>query len=937
MDLEKKRYVIGIDLGTTNSAVSYVDLDAIAADASAQNDAKKSRIKIFNPPQLVGPGEIGRLPVLPSFLYIPGTYDISKDAIRIPWKTSSDNFSGTFARDHGAKVPARLVSSAKSWLCHGNVDRKAKILPWGSGSDVFKVSPVQATAAYLEHIKKAWNMTKGDDEEAYLENQVIVLTVPASFDEVARDLTVEAAAMADLKNITLLEEPLAAFYSWLISHEKDWHNYVHENELILVCDIGGGTTDFTLITLQYVDGSLRFERIAVGDHLILGGDNIDLALARRVEKNFGKNKPALTGDRWKTLCHYCRHAKENILDGRTDRETITLMGEGSSLIAGTISAQLSREELETTVLDGFFPLVNASETKAESPSSKKGITEFGLPYEQEPAMTKHLGWFLEHHRKDVETLLHKHAKPDLVLFNGGSLKPEIIREKIRAAIRHWFDEPDTGVPRVLENPNPDLAVALGAAYYGLVKVGEGVKVGSGSARGYYLRIATKDQENGSAAKSDMALCLVERGVDEGSRIDLTDKKFDVLANQPVSFEIYSSSYRSGDRHGDVVEIDDSMTPLPPIQTVVEFGKKGEKKAIPVTIEADYTEMGTLALYCRSQVSTHRWRLQFQLRDTTEHLQIDDDAVLEETTVTNACNEVKQAFSPNTAKQRVTRLMKTITTIVEHPKKKWPLSFIRSLSDELLKVIDTRALTLEHEKRWLNLTGFCLRPGFGDGFDPQRVKKLWKIFKQGTTFSKNQQILAEWWILWRRVAAGLSAGQQRQFSQDLMPLVFPKKNPPRKIGNQELLEIWMAIANMERMLISDKIKWGRYFLNNLQPDGSKPQHFWALSRIGARELLYGPADKVVSPNEISVWINKLLKKKWPDTQTVGNTLSQLGRMTGDRMRDITPDTADRIVSWMTQNGCPASHIRRLKEVVPVAKQEENAIFGESLPAGMILHI
>ncbi|MCK5784396.1 MAG: Hsp70 family protein, partial [Desulfobacterales bacterium] len=461
MILDDKRYVIGIDLGTTNSAVSYVEPASENGTDQQPEKPLKQRIKIFKVPQLTGSGEVNRVSVLPSFLYIPGAYDISKDSISLPWKTDENNFSGVFARDHGAKIPARLVSSAKSWLCHNNVDRHSKILPWGSGDDVYKVSPIQATASYLKHLKRAWNHEKGDDEDLYFENQMIVITVPASFDEVARDLTVEAATQAGLKNVTLLEEPLAAFYSWLIRHEHDWNKRVNENELILVCDVGGGTTDFTLITLISVDGSPRFERIAVGDHLILGGDNIDLALARHVETGFGKNKPALTGDKWKTLCHQCRQAKENILNGNTDSEKITIMGEGRGLIAGTVSSTLLRESLEKIVLDGFFPLVDSKTIKKKE--AKKAITEFGLPYEQEPAMTRHLGWFLDHHKDDVEKILNKSPFPDLVLFNGGSLKPSIIQDRIRESIRHWFDQENAETPRVLENPDPDLAVALGAS------------------------------------------------------------------------------------------------------------------------------------------------------------------------------------------------------------------------------------------------------------------------------------------------------------------------------------------------------------------------------------------------------------------------------------------------------------------------------------------
>ncbi|MBW2370272.1 MAG: Hsp70 family protein, partial [Deltaproteobacteria bacterium] len=387
-------------------------------------------IKLFRTHQLTGPGEINRLPVLPSFLYIPGEYEISKEALALPWQTSEDHLVGAFARDHGATVPARLVSSAKSWLCHSRVDRHAKILPWGSGGKVAKVSPVQATAAYLTHIRNAWNRFHGDDAELFLENQMVVITVPASFDEVARDLTVEAASVAGIRRITLLEEPLAAFYSWLISHEHRWRQFVKPNELILVCDVGGGTTDFTLISMQETSGSPRFERLAVGDHMMLGGDNMDLALARQVEMRFSGKTASLSQDRWKILCHQCRQAKEAILAGSVDSRTITLMGSGSRLIAGTLSAELTREDVEQSVLDGFYPLV--TDREAGKQTSKKAITEFGLPYESESAITRHLGRFLRNHQDEIRTRLGKKtAAPDLILFNGGALKPKITRERIR--------------------------------------------------------------------------------------------------------------------------------------------------------------------------------------------------------------------------------------------------------------------------------------------------------------------------------------------------------------------------------------------------------------------------------------------------------------------------------------------------------------------------
>jgi molecular chaperone DnaK (HSP70) len=931
LDLDDQRYIIGIDLGTTNSAVSYVDLN--------DKDNRGARIRLFPIPQLTGPGEISRLPVLPSFLYIPGDYDISKESLAADGGAHGDHFAGAYARDHGAKVPARLVSSAKSWLCHANADRKAPILPWGASKEVQKISPIQTTAAYLRHIRTAWNRRQSDDE-AFLEHQMVIITVPASFDEVAREMTLEAANAAGMNRVILLEEPLAAFYSWLMTHEQEWHTWVKPNDLILICDVGGGTTDFTLIYLREVDGSPRFERIAVGDHLILGGDNIDLALARGIETQFSKTRHSLSGDRWKTLCHQCRQAKETLLDGRSDSQKITLMGEGGQLIAGTLTATLKYKEVSETILNGFFPLVNSGEEKSQA--VRKGITEFGLPYEQEPAITRHLCWFLERHMSDVTSFLGKdRPEPDIILFNGGSLKPAVIQERIRVAIRQWFRQPDDTLPRVLENPDPDLAVAMGAAYYGRVKIGQGVRVGSGSPRAYYLGVAGQTEANERDEKDQkQAICLVERGLEEGTDIELQDRQFEVLTNQPVTFDIYSSSFRSGDRCGDLVTIDDSLTPLPPIQTVIQYGKKGIQTRIPVHIAAGYTEMGSLALWCRSLKSPHRWHLQFQLRTVSAPVPVGDQEVFESSVVDEVREMVRKAFSDEASDTQLASLAKDISKRIERPRDQWPLTFIRSIADELIQLENVRTASPVSESRWLNSLGFCMRPGFADALDPHRMKKIWQIYIQGMHHPNHLQVQSEWWIMWRRVAGGLKPGRQRQFFQDLTPILFPGKGARKKVPHQQRLEIWMAVANMEHLLAKDKIKCGRRLLSEIKPKKSRPQHFWSLSRMGARELLYGPVDRVIPAKEVAAWIETLLSINWRDPRPIAAAIAQLARRTGDRTRDLNPADMERIMAWMTRDAQRKqqiqSHIRYLKEVVPLEKQEQTNMFGESLPAGIILH-
>ena len=928
LTLSDHHYVIGIDLGTTNCAVSYVDLAAAEKDGGP----KKKLIKIFQVPQLTGAGELSRDKVLPSFLYLPGSYDIAPDAVIHPFKTGEKRFAGKFARDYGAKVPDRLVSSAKSWLCHDKVDRKAPILPWGSPDDVGRVSPVEATAAYLTHIRKSWNKVHQKEEERFMEHQNVVITVPASFDEVARELTLEGAKLAGLKDVTLLEEPLAAFYSWLIWHEKDWADHVKPGELILVCDIGGGTSDFTLISLQESDGSPRFERIAVGDHLILGGDNIDLALARTVETLFGKNKPKLTGDRWKQLCHQCRKAKENILSGKKTSERIVLRGKGRDLIGGTVSAELTYETVKSVVLDGFFPVVTPENLPQKR--VRKGISEFGLPYEQEPAMTKHVGWFLDTHKETIRALSEKRSAPELILFNGGSLKPDIISDRIREGIRAWFSETDATLPRVLDNPDPDTAVALGASYYGMVKQGIGVRVGSGSARGYYLGVETGEQEK-------TAVCLVERGLDEGASVSLPDKNLKVITNRPVAFDLYSSSFRSGDKTGDVITVDDTLTQLPPLNTVIQYGKKGIERQLPVNMEADYTETGALVIRCASMVSDHKWRLNFQLRSGEAQRPVTEGEVFDDTLVNEACLAVKKAFEYDAKVSEkgntpVTSLAKKVASIVDRPKGKWPLSFIRSLTDELLKQTPHRTKTPEYEARWLNLTGYALRPGNGHAMDPKRVKQVWQLFRNGPEFTKNPQVRQEWWILYRRVAAGLTPGQQRQFFQEITPILLSPKGKAVKLSPQERVEIWMALANMERLLVKDKVKCGDTLIKEFTSAKTPDQYFWALSRIGAREPLYGSVDRCVNPHTATKWIRKITKGKWKSPLVAAKALVQLARKTGDMTRDVDDAVVEEILTYVANNNLPEKLTRPVTEIVQITEADQSDLFGEALPAGIVLH-
>ncbi len=929
------RYIIGIDLGTTNSAVAYIDFGKESPD-----------ISIFRIPQLVAPGEVSARPLLPSFLYLPGGYELPLDNIRLPWNDSIDYVVGEFAREQGSLVPDRLVSSAKSWLCHAKVDRTAPILPWGtSDSDIKKVSPVEASARYLEHIRQAWNyyIAHGRDEHLF-EEQLIVLTVPASFDEVARELTVDAAKKAGIPRLILLEEPLAAFYAWLYRNQDRWQERIQPGQIVLVCDVGGGTTDFTIVALNESEKGIKFDRLAVGDHLLLGGDNMDLALGRHIElSRFGK-AGSLDTKRWYQLCHQCRKAKETILQSDdVESVKVTVVGRGTRLIGDTVSATVRRETVEQLILDGFFPEVDINE--APEKTARTGLTEWGLPYVQDPAITRHLAAFW----KRFESLIsgetgRRHPYPDFMLFNGGALVPAVIRERLLNVVGSWFREitSNTWIPEELHNPRPDLAVAYGAAYYGLVRLGKGIRVGAGTPRSYYVQVGTVEGERDKYK----GLCIVPRGTEEGFQTELTEPSFQVITNRPVSFQLLSSITRLGDRLGDLVELEgDEVTLLPPIKTVLRFGKGGTVQKIPVNLVLKLTEVGTLDLWCKSLKTPHRWQLRFDVRQhvDTDKKDLPTGETLDEETIDKGLTIIRKTFTPGECQKNgvtPTELVKVLTRLFELPREKWSLQLIRRIADALIDVSEGRKLTFHHESRWLNLLGYCLRPGYGDPVDEWRIKQVWKIYHQGIVFPRQSQCRLEWWIFWRRVAGGLSPGQQQHVYQQVSGYFLgdtKKSKKLKKLSKQEMTELWMAIANFERLSADIKLSLGNVLLKQVMKSRKpRQQDLWSLSKFGARIPLYGPVDRVVAPDDVVPWVESLLSRLnvWADMLV--DPLLSICRFTGDRARDLPDDLRTRVYKAL-RNYASEDKLKVLFEVSSdgLSAQEREWSFGESLPLGLIL--
>jgi molecular chaperone DnaK (HSP70) len=940
--MPRSRYIIGIDLGTTNSALAYVD--------TRGRERPSADIHAFDVPQLVAPAETAPRAMLPSFLYLPGPHELPAGAADLPWVQGADRIVGEFARTQGARVPAHLVASAKSWLCHPGVDREADILPWGAPSEARRVSPVEASAAYIRHMRDAWNATFArDDPAAQFEAQEIVLTVPASFDEAARELTVEAAKRAGLASVTLLEEPQAAFYCWIVTHQDVWQREVRSGELILVCDIGGGTTDFSLITVVETPTGPGFRRVAVGDHLMLGGDNIDLALAHRIEAKLGGAR--LDNEQWSALRYSCRTAKEKLLsDSPPERWPVTIAGRGSRIIGGSIQSELTRGEVAEIVIDGFFPMTAPGEEPGKG--SKVGLQEFGLPFVSDPAIPKHLAAFLRRHKAEAIgqggfTPDNLPARPDAILFNGGALTPAIVRDRVVAVVSSWFageaDAP-TYRPRVLTNASLDLAVAHGAAYYGVVRRGGGIRIGGGTARSFYVGL---DQS------SDRPwLCVVPRDAQEGDEIAIERHDFDLLTDQPVSFPLASSSIRPNDKPGDLVAVQpDSIRDLPPLQTHIRVGRKAKAERVPVRLAAKVTEIGTIEVWCLSRTDDRRWRLQIQLRGRSNapsvSIPIVDPGVapvvIEQSELDAAISAITDAFA-SMDDQGPARLVKRLEEALDAPRDSWPPSALRALWDPIRESAEARKLSPRHESRWFNLAGYILRPGLGFPLDESRMKALWPTFHQGVKFVKDAQCWAEWWILWRRVAAGLNKAHHDEIYRRIAILLFPAKSGPARKGprpkpeTHELAEIWRCAASLERLPATVKETLGDALMKDLARPSLGNHVLWCLGRLGARVPLYGPANTVVPRDKAERWTKALLDRTYaPGRETADAifALSQTARVSNDRSRDLDESLRQQVVTRLVTLGADEAALRPVREFCELETAQQAQALGDSLPIGLRL--
>jgi len=955
------KYVVSIDLGTTNTVMAYAE-------------AGSAQIQLFDIEQLTAPGEVGAAALLPSLRYHPADGEMADGDLQLPWRAEdvaglSQVVIGRLARKLGAQVPGRLVASAKSWLSHPQVDRMAPILPWGAEADVAKVSPVAASASYLAHLRSAWDARFPAHP---LHKQQIILTIPASFDEGARALTLAAARMADLPSLRLLEEPQAAFYDWLFRQRATLAEELAETRLVLVCDVGGGTTDFSLMKVEAAasdgaTGQPTISRIGVGNHLILGGDNMDLALAHLVEARMaggaagGAPQAKLSASRLSQLAERCRAAKELLLAADApERTTVTLLGAGSKLIGGSRSAELTRDEVSALVVDGFFPLNDAQEPVKRG---RGAIVEFGLPYAADAAITRHLADFLRQHAAAMREALGLPADsttipiPDTLLLNGGVFRADALARRLEVTLASWRQQP----LRVLHNDNPDVAVARGGVAYALGQSGQAPVIGGGSARSYFLLL----DDSAHADQPRRAVCILPRGAAENREVLLADRTFALRLGRPVRFHLASST-ADAPQAGDVVTLQpDDYVQLPPIATVLRDSSATDaRKEIPVQLATSLSEVGTLEVHCVAKEDHQRWLLEFQLRgETTAEATAPDEAPMP-AGLAAAIEKIDRIFGTR-AQQVDIKEVKQLRAQLEHllgSRESWATPLLRRLFDALLDRAKGRRRSSEHERAWLNLSGYCLRPGFGHTLDEWRIDQLWAMFETGVQHHKDSQVCAEWWTLWRRVSGGLSVEAQLRvlddFAFNVQADAAERGRRPVTLVNGSEEDMLRLGASLERIPGNYKAEIGAWMLDQLQKstkaaskaaanktrsgaadlakaEAAQGRFLWGLSRVGARQPFHGSAHDVVDAAIVEQWINQVLSLDWKKVEPAGFAAAHLARMTGDRSRDINAPLRAEVLRRLQAVGAPANWSAMVREVVQLDQADEKRMLGDALPPGLKL--
>jgi molecular chaperone DnaK (HSP70) len=916
------RFVVGIDLGTSNCAVAFTE-PALGA---------RAQVRDFPVPQLVRPGEVSPRPLFPSAVYLPFEGEFPAGATALPWGTP-EHVAGELARWQGGRVPGRVITSAKSWLIHAGVDRQAAILPWGAPGDVPRRSPVAAQAALLQHLKAAWDAAHPD---APLAQQEVMLTIPASFDEAARALTLQAARDAgyDLGKLNLLEEPQAAFYDFTARHRSDLARALEGVRLALVVDVGGGTTDLSLVQVAMLPEGPALKRIAVGEHLLLGGDNMDAALARLAESKAFTDGKRFSAAQWTQAVQAARQAKEQLLAASpAPAHTLAIAAGGSRLLGGTVSVELTRAEVEEVVVEGFFPRVTPSEVPRTA--ARGGVVELGLPFAQDAGITRHLVAFLQAHAAAGLSALgggEGLPRPDALLLNGGVFNSPALTRALQARVSAlWPGRPPV---RLLKHDSLDLAVARGAAWSGLARRALGQKIGGGAPRAFYALV--RDE-----AGQKTGVCLVPRGLDEGETVEIREPELKLTLGRPVQFQLASTTADRLDKPGELVSLDDaSFKWLPPLHTILA-GTRGQ--VVPVHLVATLTEVGTLAL---SLVSGElRWRLEFELKGQAHGTEL----TLTESMparFSEATTEVERVFGTRplpVEPKDVKNLFRTLEKVLG-PREGWSLPVLRELWTTLFAGVSKRRRSADHERIMYQLLGYTLRPGVGYPLDAWRCQQTFALFKELVTHHGEQPIWAEYWVLWRRITGGLDEAAQRALWAVLepqlarrVPVGLPVPTAKLKgVQPQALEEMVRTAASLELLGVAEKEALGQWVVSRLasQETAGGPWA-WALGRLGARVPVHGAAHRVVPAPTASGWVDALLAADPRAHDQALFALTQLARRTGDRARDVDEETRQKVLARLESSKAPEGWVTMVREVVALTRADEARALGDTLPVGLAL--
>ncbi|GAA5217472.1 Hsp70 family protein [Corallincola platygyrae] len=897
------KYVVGIDLGTSNIVVAYAPLDT-------------QKFHIWPIPQWLDRGQWGSADSLPAVRYHFGSELAASDQ-ELPWPKSTlqtklpPAIFGRWAQSIGTTAPNRLVSSAKSWLCQ---PQQSIGLPEKSDTDIAQVTPLEAVASYLDYLHCAWNF---EFPEAPLSEQQIQITVPASFDEHARALTLEAAQMAGLAHPMLLEEPLAAAYDWLL-HNPEAEQLAQCKQL-LVCDIGGGTSDFSLINVE-PDPDANFPNLArhaVGEHLMLGGDNIDLALARQAQQKLsGQGRPDVK--QLKQLSQQCRQAKERLLaKDAPDEIGINVLGSGSALIGGTRQTRLTQKETQQLALDGFFPDV---EITAKPKQRVGALVQTGLPYPADAAITRHLASFLTTHSTDD-------ALPDALLLNGSPFLSTQLSDRILHQVSQWYGEPVTR----LASPAPDLAVARGAAYHGWLHARQIQLIRSDTARSYF---AIVDSTSGK-----QAICIMPRGTPANTALTLSSPTFKLRCGQPVQFSLASDNSPTVYPLGHSLADNQQLHHLPPLST--ELDGQGLRD---VRLNTTLTELGELRLVCQSTsdiktTSQNSWPLSFSLRaheqtqsseQSESNLQIfAGDSVIAQ--VFGGKSQAKKA-SPMRPAQLKGALEKALGD-----SRHWSGLVSRQLADRMLSISAKRRRSEKHESVWFNLTGFALRPGTGMPDDQARIEQLWPLYQQALQYQKESQGWREWWILWRRVAAGLDQNQQLTLLDDIGMVLVPGfarsagGKAKQQAGIEERIRL---IGALERIPVEIKTQLGELLLDKLTKSTHVDASAWALARIGARKLAYASSEHRIDAATTNEWLAQLLKLDWKQFPAIAFPAAAMARLCDDEYQ-VSAELRAEVATRLKRLKHTERWLCWLSNTEDETLEDQRHIWGDSLPSGLSL--